>query len=119
MQTAAYLILLLSILVSFAAAFLTLFEPTQTLEMWPWNTSLVRRANRELLGRHDCVDWFSSYIPTLEFLIEAAITGDSFFSCGLSTDTPMLAWCLTIFFYSLSGLLLLNMLIAMSKSKWW
>ena len=107
-DTAEFLILLCSVLVSFSAAFLVLFEPSESLHMWPWNTSLVNVDNRD-----DCVARFSAYGSTLEFLVEAALTGSEFFSCGLTTDTPALAWFLTIVFYSITGLLLLNMLIAM------
>lgn len=111
MQTAQYLVITCSVLVSFAAAFLVLFEPSEPLEAWPWNGSRVQRADP--LHRQDCVDWFSSYGPTLQYLTEAALTGGAFFTCGVTTDTSTLAWGLTIFFYSISGLLLLNMLIAM------
>ena len=101
-----------SVLVAFAAAFLVLFEPSEPLEAWPWNASKVQRAN--LLGRrHECEDWFSSYVPSLQYLTEASLTGGAFFSCGVTTDTPTLAWGLTVFFYFITGLLLLNMLIAM------
>ena len=113
-QTVQYLIVTGPVLLAFAAAFLVLNEPPEPIPMWPWNASLVPHAGRAL-GQHDCVDWFSSYGPTLQYLVEAALTGDSFFSCGVTTDTPTLAWGMTILFYSITGLLLLNMLIAMSE----
>jgi hypothetical protein len=102
----SFLALLTSMLLSFAAAFLVLFEPAQPASNWPWNVP-----NDPPGG--DCMDNFVGYAPTLKYLIEYSITGDIFFSCGSQSDVSEPAWLLSIAFYTVGGLLLLNMLIAM------
>ena len=102
-----YLILQGTFLLAFSAAFLVLFEPRVPTDDWPMSGIPT--------GARDgpCQDHMVSYLPVVQFLIEQAITGEQFFLCGENDDMATFAWVLAIAFYLTSGILMLNMLIAM------
>ena len=103
----SYLFILLSVLLAFAGAFLVLFEPDAPIASWPFNLPGG-------LDFSDCSpDRFNGYATTLQFLAEKALSGESFFDCSKLSDVSEAAWLLTLLFYFFTGLLLLNMLIAM------
>jgi hypothetical protein len=54
---------------------------------------------------------------TLSFLVQSALTGENFFGCGSRSAYGNSVWWLTLIFYAMTGLLLLNMLIAMSALR--
>ena len=98
----SFLILLVSWLLSFAAAFMVLFEPAQSSN-WPWDTSVPRSGEDR-----SCESMFVGYLPTLQYLIEKSLSGEAFFECGSGSDTAELSWYLSTAFYMATGLLLLN-----------
>ena len=107
LQVFRYLILQGTFILAFSAAFLVLFEPRVPTDTWP----LSFPAGDYRLG--SCEDHMASYLPVVQFLIEAALTGEQFFLCGVNDEMRSFAWALAIIFYLTSGILMLNMLIAM------
>ena len=111
--------LLLFLLVAFAASWTVLLEPSPSLlaqqtgdELaWRWTPSHV--AHLETAG---CADELSGLDigSTLVRLLEGALTGSDFFKCARdSTETPVAAWMVSFVYVMLTAVLLLNMLIAM------
>jgi hypothetical protein len=91
-----FLVLLLVLLVAFAASWTVLLEPQ----------SSIAGCADELGG----VDFHT----TLLRLLEGALTGNNFFECARdSTSSPVAAWVITSVYVTLTAVLLLNMLIAM------
>jgi ankyrin repeat protein len=91
-----FLVLLLFLLVAFAASWTVLLEPQ----------SSISGCADELGG----VDFHT----TLLRLLEGALTGNDFFECARdSTSSPVAAWVITSVYVTLTAVLLLNMLIAM------
>jgi hypothetical protein len=91
-----FLVLLLVLLVAFAASWTVLLEPQ----------SSIAGCADELGG----VDFHT----TLLRLLEGALTGNDFFECARdSTSSPVAAWVITSVYVTLTAVLLLNMLIAM------
>ena len=101
----SFLVLQASILLAFAAAFVVLFE-RPTPDAWPWGVTTDLYDER-------CEERFGSYVLAIRYLAEAALTSEPFLECGRGTHDPTTAYLLAILFYVVSGLLLLNMLIAM------
>jgi ankyrin repeat protein len=92
-----FLVLLLVLLVAFAASWTVLLEP---------QSSLIAGCAEDLGG----VDFHT----TLLRLLESALTGDDYFECARdSTNSPVAAWLITFGYVTLTAVLLLNMLIAM------
>ena len=105
-----FLTLLGAVILPFAAAFLINFEPEATTADWPWTSNAFEE------GNGTCEAQFTTILDTLLFLIEAAFSGNAFFSCSRNLAgslEAMWAWTLTMLFFLLTTLLLLNMLIAM------
>jgi hypothetical protein len=91
-----FLVLLIFLLVAFAASWTVLLEPQ----------SSIASCADELGG----VDFHT----TLLRLLEGALTGNDFFECARdSTSSPVAAWVITSVYVTLTAVLLLNMLIAM------
>jgi ankyrin repeat protein len=91
-----FLVLLIFLLVAFAASWTVLLEPQ----------SSIAGCADELGG----VDFHT----TLLRLLEGALTGNDFFECARdSTSSPVAAWVITSVYVTLTAVLLLNMLIAM------
>ena len=91
-----FLVLLLFLLVAFAASWKVLREPQSSIA---WCAD-------ELGG----VDFHT----TLLRIFEGALTGNDFFECARdSTSSPVAAWVITSVYVTLTAVLLLNMLIAM------
>ena len=89
--------LLLFLLVAFAASWTVLLAP---------QSSLIATCADDLGG----VDIGS----TLLRLLEGALTGNDHFECARnSTNSPVAAWGVTAVYVTLTAVLLLNMLIAM------
>jgi hypothetical protein len=95
-----FLVLLLVLLVAFAASWTVLLEPQ----------SSIAGCADELGG----VDFHT----TLLRLLEGALTGNDFFECARdSTSSPVAAWVITSVYVTLTAVLLLNMLIAMCAAQ--
>jgi len=91
-----FVVLLLVLLVAFAASWTVLLEPQ----------SSITGCADELGG----VDFHT----TLLRIFEGALTGNDFFECARdSTSSPVAAWVITSVYVTLTAVLLLNMLIAM------
>ena len=91
-----FLVLLLFLLVAFAASWTVLLEPQ----------SSIAGCADDLGG----VDLHT----TLLRLLEGALTGNDYFECARnSTNSPEVAWGITFAYVTLTAVLLLNMLIAM------
>ena len=114
-----YLVLLLVLLVAFAAAWTVLLQPSQPLltqqfgddRRWRWTRSAVAH-----LEASSCYDELGGVdiFTTLQRLIEGALTGGDFFECAReTTQAPLTAWFISLVYVILTGVLLLNMLIAM------
>jgi len=61
----------------------------------------------------ECSGWFDSFPNAFIFLLERAMTGESFFECSHQSDNPVTLWLIAFAYTTITGLLLLNMLIAM------
>ena len=103
--------LISSTLLAFSAAFLVLFEPATPSAHnhtppggveWPLTMQLD-------LDSEECDAHFVGILPTLQYLVENALTGGEFFACGAGTDISGWFWILSMLFYAVSGLLMLNM----------
>jgi len=95
-----FLVLLLVLLVAFAASWTVLLEPQ----------SSISGCADELGG----VDFHT----TLLRIFEGALTGNDFFECARdSTSSPVAAWVITSVYVTLTAVLLLNMLIAMCAAR--
>jgi hypothetical protein len=91
-----FLVLLLVLLVAFAASWTVLLEPQSSIT--------------------GCADELGGveFHTTLLRLLEGALTGNDFFECARdSTSSPVAAWVITSVYVTLTAVLLLNMLIAM------
>ena len=115
----SYLVLLLILLVAFAAAWTVLLQPSQSIlaqqfgddRQWQWTRSAVAH-----LEASNCFNELggTDFPSTLQRLIEGALTGGDFFECArATTGVPLTAWFLSLVYVILTGVLLLNMLIAM------
>ena len=115
----SFLVLLLFLLLAFAASFTVLLEPEPTLlaqqsgddQNWRWTPS--HTAHLETAG---CADELGGLdvVSTLTTLVEGALTGNDFFECVRdSTKSPWATWVISLVFVTLTSVLLLNMLIAM------
>ena len=92
-----FLVLLLFLLVAFAASWTVLLEP---------QSSLIAGCADELGG--------VEFHTTLLWLLEGALTGEDHFECARnSTNSPLAAWVVTFEYVTLTAVLLLDMLIAM------
>ena len=113
-----FLVLLLFLVVPFAASFTVLLEPAAALlaqlpgdeQAWRWSASKVAD-----LEAASCVDELGGVdmISTLVRLIESSLTGGDYFECARDTGAPAAAWTLALVFATIMAVLLLNMLIAM------
>eukprot|EP00964_Phaeocystis_antarctica_P065113 scaffold39231_cov60-Phaeocystis_antarctica.AAC.2 len=91
-----FLVLLLFLLVAFAASWTVLLGPSAS----------IAGCADELGG----VDFHT----TLLRIFEGALTGNDYFDCARnSTNSPVAAWVVTFAYVTLTAVLLLNMLIAM------
>jgi hypothetical protein len=98
----SFLVLLLFLLVAFAASWTVLLDSAYSLE----DVSNFTCAE-ELMGGDEIA-------PTFLTLLEGALTGSDFFECARnSTRSPMTAWVISFAYVTLTAVLLLNMLIAM------
>ena len=118
-----FLVLLLFLLVAFAASWTVLLEPPPWLveqqfgdeQRWRWSPSplaspLAHLETGGCAGELGGVDIFS----TLVRLLEGALTGDDHFECARnSTKSPVAKWVFSFVYVMLTTVLLLNMLIAM------
>ena len=105
-----------STLLAFAAAFLVLFEPATLSSGYnaSWSGAEWPLTMRNFsIASDDCSVHFVGILPTLQYLVENALTGGEFFACGAGSDLSGWFWVLSMLFYAVSGLLMLNMLIAM------
>ena len=92
-----FLVLLLFLLVAFAASWTVLLEP---------ESSLIAGCADELGG--------VEFHTTLLWLLEGAVSPNDHFECARnSTNSPVAAWMVSFVFVTLTAVLLLNMLIAM------
>jgi len=92
-----FLVLLLFLLIAFAASWTVLLEP---------ESSLIAGCADELGG--------GKFHTTLLLLLEGALTGSDYFECARnSTNSPVAAWMISFVYVTLTAVLLLNMLIAM------
>ena len=64
-----------------------------------------------------CIDSFESFPNAIVFLFENALTGDNFFECAHRSKLPFTMWLVAFVYLTIAGLLLLNMLIAMSACR--
>ena len=115
----SFLVLLVFLLLAFAASWTVLLEPEPSLlaqqfgddQDWRWTRS--HAAHLETAG---CADELSGldFVSTLTTLVEGALTGNDFFECVRdSTKSPWATWGISLVFVTLTSVLLLNMLIAM------
>ena len=113
------MVLLVFVLVAFAASWTVLLEPKPVLlaqqfddaQNWRWSPSYA--APIETAG---CADELGGLdiVSRWQTLVEGALTGNDFFECARdSTKSPEAAWALSLVFVALTSVLLLNMLIAM------
>ena len=92
-----FLVLLLFLLVAFAASWTVLLEP---------ESSLIAGCADELGG--------VEFHTTLLWLLESAVSPNDHFECARnSTNSPVAAWMISFVYVTLTAVLLLNMLIAM------
>ena len=114
-----FLVLLLFLLVAFAASWTVLLEPSPLLvaqqfddeQAWRWTLSPA--AALETAG---CADELGGVHigTTLLRLLEGALTGSDLFVCAReSTKAPAVAWLISLLYVILTSVLLVNMLIAM------
>ena len=114
-----FLVLLVFLLLAFAASWTVLLEPEPSLlaqqfgddQDWRWTRS--HAAHLETAG---CADELGGldFVSTLTTLVEGALTGNDFFECVRdSTKSPWATWVISLVFVTLTSVLLLNMLIAM------
>ena len=115
----SFLVLLVFLLLAFAASWTVLLEPEPSLlaqqsgddQNWRWTPS--HAAHLETAG---CADELGGLdvVSTLQTLVEGALTSNDFFECARdSTKSPLAAWAISFLFVTLTSVLLLNMLIAM------
>ena len=114
-----FLVLLLFLLVAFAASWTVLLEPPPWLveqqfgdeQTWRWTLSPVAH-----LKNAGCADELGGVdiLSTLLRLLEGALTGNDQFECAReSTTSPLAQWAFSFMYVMLTTVLLLNMLIAM------
>ena len=114
-----FLVLLLFLLVAFAASWTVLLEPPPRLveqqfgdeQTWRWTLSPVAH-----LKNAGCADELGGVdiLSTLLRLLEGALTGNDQFECAReSTTSPLAQWAFSFMYVMLTTVLLLNMLIAM------
>ena len=63
----------------------------------------------------ECSGWFDSFPNAFVFLLERAVTGESFFECAYESENAVVNWVIAFWYTTTTGLLLLNMLIAMVR----
>ena len=91
-----FLVLVLFLLVAFAASWTVLLEPQSSFD--------------GCAGELGGVD----FLTTLLRIFEGALTGSDYFECARnSTNSPVAAWVVTAVYVTLTAVLGLNMLIAM------
>ena len=114
-----FMVLLVFVLVAFAASWTVLLEPKPVLlaqqfddaQNWRWSPSYA--APIETAGCADELGGLDIF-TTLRTLVEGALTGNDFFECARdSTKSPLAAWAISAGFVTLTSVLLLNMLIAL------
>ena len=92
-----FLVLLLFLLIAFAASWTVLLEP---------QSSLIAGCADDLGG--------VEFHTTLLWLLEGAVSPNDHFECARSsTNSPVAAWMISFAYVTLTAVLLLNMLIAM------
>ena len=115
----SFLVLLVFLLLAFAASWTVLLEPEPALlaqqfgddQNWRWT-----RSHAPHLETAGCADELGGLdiVSRWQTLVEGALTGNDFFECARdSTKSPEAAWALSLVFVALTSVLLLNMLIAM------
>ena len=118
-----FLVLLLFLLVAFAASWTVLLEPPPWLveqqfgddQNWRWREPLSLSPLAHL-ETDDCADELGGIdiFSTLIRLLEGALTGNDHFECARdSTKSPLAIWVFSFVYVMLTTVLLLNMLIAM------
>ena len=118
-----FLVLLLFLLVAFAASWTVLLEPPPWLveqqfgddQNWRWREPLSLSPLAHL-ETDDCADELGGIdiFSTLIRLLEGALTGNDHFECARdSTKSPLAVWVFSFVYVMLTTVLLLNMLIAM------
>lgn len=77
---------------------------------------LAARQIEQIHNIHEdaCLNSFESFPNAVLFLVENALTGGDFFECARNSDMPIFMWIIAFMYLTIGGLLLLNMLIAMS-----
>eukprot|EP00964_Phaeocystis_antarctica_P009630 scaffold5244_cov61-Phaeocystis_antarctica.AAC.3 len=121
-----FLVLLLFLLVAFAASWTVLLSgpassllpdpPSSSLLPDPLSFKLADHLDDELAYLAGCADELGGvdFFSTLLRLLEGALTGNDYFDCARnSTSSPVAAWVVTSVYVTLTAVLLLNMLIAM------
>ena len=111
------LMLLLFLLLGFAASWYVLLASSFELgaSQEPW-----RDYYEAILEGQGCADELGGlgFMPIFWRLLEASLIGGDFFECARSsTDNPGVSWLLSVTYVTLTGVLLLNMLIAMCADR--
>ena len=103
-----FLALLAMVILAFAAALFSLSEqgPSIRQQDVQWPPFLDSEAA--------CFELGQTFPGAILYLLEHALAGNEFFECVRQSTHPGPGWVLALTFYTIAGLLLLNMLIAMS-----
>jgi hypothetical protein len=103
-----FLVLLLVSLFAFSSAAYVLFQPGgQGVTAQPDAGLTLTWAMAD-----ECTTAFTSFPTALAFILESSITGENFFACARTLPFPTSGYLLALGSYTIAGLLLLNMLIA-------
>ena len=129
-----FLVLLLFLLVAFAASWTVLLDTTVLFDTAsspppdPHVSDLTKHLNDyasnsyELVGCHTSYQLVTggnvSFFSTLLRLLEGAVSANDHFECARnSTKSPAAAWMISFVYVTLTAVLLLNMLIAMCAAR--
>ena len=114
-DVAAYGAILAVYPISYAALLSAVNEPPSS--KGPSNLDWLPVSEFEpLLGSaSECSGSFDSFPNAFIFLLERAVSGESFFECAYESDNVVVNWLIALGYTTTTGLLLLNMLIAMVR----
>ena len=106
-----FAVILVGMLVAAAAFLVVLYAPAHDVPIdggwWHggWSPSGL-----------ECTDSFATFGGAMRLLLEASLSGDhDLFACAEDSTNPRTLWWVSVTFYFIVSLMLLNMLIAMSK----
>ena len=116
-DVAAYGAILAVYPISYAALLSAVNEPPSS--KGPSNLDWLPVSEFEpLLGSaSECSGSFDSFPNAFIFLLERAVSGESFFECAYESDNVVVNWLIALGYTTTTGLLLLNMLIAMVRES--